>query len=203
MISILSSLAVVFMSAVTSSAMRLDNDQQQTNISKRSYTAPLVSHPQTNVSLDMKEFMWSTTCTNTPDYYIEYQAHFTPVKNWDQCTQFCESRGSNGGVGLFAEIPDFESWQCIKTYLQNQYSIVKQEYQNTYAVHHWAAAERGADGTMRWRSGKPMDDFDDFIANPGNNQYLHLQPANNYAWDTKNQEDDTNNGCLCANVHYF
>jgi len=150
------------------------------------------------ISNGLREFMWSTVCSEHEDYHIDYQAHFTPVQDWTQCDQFCADAMHEG---TFAEFPDEDTWLCVKTYLQAQYEMVRAEYADKYAVHHWAAAERGADGKMRWRSGGELT-FDDFVAEPGNNQYLHLQPENNYAWNTKNQEEDTNNGCLCSHIHY-
>ena len=39
--------------------------------------------------------------------------------------------------------------------------------------------------------------FNDFIGNPGDEPYIHLTPGNNYQWNTKSDQNDKNNGCLC------
>ena len=39
--------------------------------------------------------------------------------------------------------------------------------------------------------------FNDFIGNPGDEPYIHLTPGNNYQWNTKSDQNDRNNGCLC------
>ena len=33
--------------------------------------------------------------------------------------------------------------------------------------------------------------------NPGDEPYIHLTPGNNYQWNTKSDQKDQNNGCLC------
>merc|ERR1712241_1285132 len=33
--------------------------------------------------------------------------------------------------------------------------------------------------------------------NPGNDLFIHLTPPNGYSWNTKNNRNDRNNGCLC------
>ena len=67
---------------------------------------------------------------------------------------------------------------------------------NGYDGHYWAGGYRGGDGQYRWDSGAVFE-FNDFVGNPGEDPYLHLTPGNNYQWNTKNDQDDTNNGCLC------
>ena len=67
---------------------------------------------------------------------------------------------------------------------------------NGYAGHYWAGGYRGGDGQYRWDSGAVFE-FDDFVGNPGEDPYLHLTPGNNYQWNTKNDQNDRNNGCLC------
>ena len=67
---------------------------------------------------------------------------------------------------------------------------------NGYAGHYWAGGYRGEDGQYRWDSGEPFD-FHDFVSNPGDEPYIHLTPGNNYNWNTKSDQNDRNNGCLC------
>ena len=67
---------------------------------------------------------------------------------------------------------------------------------NGYAGHYWAGGYRGEDGQYMWDSGEPFT-FDDFVGNPGNEPYIHLTPGNNYQWNTKSDQNDRNNGCLC------
>ena len=52
------------------------------------------------------------------------------------------------------------------------------------------------DGKYRWDSGATFE-FNDFVGNPGEDPYIHLTPGNNYQWNTKNDQDDKKNGCLC------
>ena len=75
---------------------------------------------------------------------------------------------------------------------------MNQEYTpgNGYAGHYWAGGYRGGDGQYRWDSGAPFD-FHDFIGSPGEEPYIHLTPGNNYQWNTKSDQNDRNNGCLC------
>ena len=51
-------------------------------------------------------------------------------------------------------------------------------------------------GEYQWSSGHPMT-YTDFVNNPGSKPFIHLTPGNGYAWNTKNDQNDTNNGCLC------
>ena len=60
---------------------------------------------------------------------------------------------------------------------------------NRYAGHYWAGGYR--------RDSREPSEFGDFVANPGEEPYVHLTPGNNHAWNTKSNENDRINGCLC------
>merc|ERR1712141_893361 len=50
---------------------------------------------------------------------------------------------------------------------------------------------------LQWMTGAPMD-FNDFIQDePKGNLYLHMNFDNQFAWDTKNDADDKDNGFIC------
>ena len=72
-----------------------------------------------------------------------------------------------------------ESFECLRYNINQQYT-----------------PGNGYTGQYRWDSGEPFD-FHDFIGNPGEDPHIHLTPDNNYQWNTKNDQDDKNNGCLC------
>ena len=91
----------------------------------------------------------------------------------------------------FADILDADTMECLRYNMNNQYTPG-----NGYDGHYWAGGYRGGDGQYRWDSGAVFE-FDDFVGNPGEDPYIHLTPGNNYQWNTKNDQDDTNNGCLC------
>ena len=81
--------------------------------------------------------------------------------------------------------------ECLRHNMNQQYRSG-----NGYAGHYWAGGYRGGDGQYRWDSGEPFD-FNDFTSNPGDEPYIHLTPSNNYQWNTKSDQNDRNNGCLC------
>ena len=113
--------------------------------------------------------------------------------DWAECMNFCWNTLSLelGQPFAFADILDADTMECLRFNMNNQYTPG-----NGYAGHYWAGGYRGADGEYRWDSGAPFT-FDDFVDNRGDEPYVHLTPGNNYSWNTKSDQNDRNNGCLC------
>jgi len=132
---------------------------------------------------------WSAQCGDKT-----FAASYTLMMDWAQCRDYCTYFPHSVELGhtfSFADILDADTMECLRFNMNNQYTPG-----NGYAGHYWAGGYRGGDGQYRWDSGAVFE-FDDFVGNPGEDPYLHLTPGNNYQWNTKNDQDDRNNGCLC------
>ena len=114
--------------------------------------------------------------------------------DWDWCRDYCTYFPHAAELGHnfdFADILDTDTMECLRYNMNQQYTPG-----NGYDGHYWAAGYRGGDGQYRWDSGEPFE-FNDFITDPGQDPYIHLTPGNNYQWNTKSDQNDKNNGCLC------
>merc|ERR1719330_1790382 len=132
---------------------------------------------------------WSAECGGRT-----YVGSYTLMMDWADCKDYCTYFPHSvelGHIFSFADITDVDTMECLRFNMNNQYTP-----SNGYDGHYWAGGYRGGDGQYRWDSGAVFD-FDDFVENPGEDPYLHLTPGNNYQWNTKNDRDDRNNGCLC------
>ena len=116
------------------------------------------------------------------------------MMDWAECRDYCQYFPHAGELGhsfTFADILDTDTMECLRYNMNQQYTPG-----NGYAGHYWIGGQRGGDGQYMWDSGEPFT-FDDFVGNPGNEPYIHLTPGNNYQWNTKSDQNDRNNGCLC------
>ena len=93
----------------------------------------------------------------------------------------------------FAGILDADTMECLKFNMNNQYTPG-----NGYAGHYWAGGWRQGRDTFTWVSGAPFT-YDDFVQDRGEDIFIHLTPGNN-SWNTKNDQNDKNNGCLCKSM---
>ena len=139
--------------------------------------------------------VWSSTA---PDFWSAecggriYTGTYTIMMDWPDCRAYCQSHHK----AQFADILDLATMECLRFNMAEQYSPG-----NGYAGHYWAGGYKGEDGQYRWDSGAQFD-FNDFIDNPGSEPFIHLTPANNYQWNLKSDQNDTNNGCLCKQSIY-
>merc|ERR1712110_466345 len=132
---------------------------------------------------------WNAQCGDRT-----YVGSYTLMMDWAECRDYCRyfpHAGELGHTFSFADILDSDTMECLRYNMNQQYTP-----NNGFAGHYWAGGYRGGDGQYRWDSGAPFE-FDDFVGNPGDEPFIHLTPGNNYQWNTKNERDDTNNGCLC------
>ena len=142
-----------------------------------------------DVSSSSAPAYWSAECGDRT-----YVGSYTLMMDWAECRDYCQYFPHAGELGHsfgFADILDSDTMECLRYNMLEQYTPG-----NGYAGHYWAGGYRGEDGQYRWDSGEPFD-FNDFIGNPGAEPYVHLTPGNNYAWNTKSDQNDRNNGCLC------
>lgn len=112
--------------------------------------------------------------------------------DWEDCRYYCENNPHGPETGhtyYFADILDTEEMECVR-YFMNE------NYRDTFAGHYWIGGHSDyPGGPYKWTSGASFE-FNDFVENPGNEQFFHLTPGNNYAWNTQSNRDN-NNGCLC------
>ena len=116
------------------------------------------------------------------------------MMDWSSCRDCSPSLRHSVELGhtfSCADIMDADTMECLRFNMNNQYTPG-----NGYAGHYWAGCYRGGDGEYRWDSGAPFE-FNDFVDNRGDEPYCHLTPGNNYSWNTQNDQNDRNNGCLC------
>merc|ERR1719323_2505038 len=149
----------------------------------------LVAQPVPDLTSGDAPAYWSAECGGRT-----YVGSYTLMMNWAQCRDYCTyfpHAAELGHTFSFADILDADTMECLRYNMNNQYTPG-----NGYDGHYWAGGFRGGDGQYRWDSGAVFE-FDDFVGNPGEDPYLHLTPGNNYQWNTQNDQDDTNNGCLC------
>jgi len=149
----------------------------------------LIAEPVIDLTSGDAPAYWSAECGGRT-----YVGSYTLMMDWTQCRDYCTYFPHSAELGhtfSFADILDADTMECLRFNMNNQYTPG-----NGYAGHYWAGGYRGGDGQYRWDSGEPFE-FDDFVGNPGEEPYLHLTPGNNYQWNTKNDQDDRNNGCLC------
>ena len=136
---------------------------------------------------------WHAGCSNNHHYV----GSFTLMMEWAECADYCQYFPHAGELGYtfqFADIMDSEEMECVRYNMEEQYHPG-----DGYAGHYWVGGYRGDDGMYKWHSGNPLT-FTDFVGNPGAEPYIHLTPGNKYSWNTKNDHNDRNNGCLCKSV---
>jgi len=155
--------------------------------------------PSEQISLKSKTIQ-DVTSSSAPAYWTAecgdrtYVGTYTLMMDWAECRDYCQYFPHAGELGhsfTFADILDTDTMECLRYNMNQQYTPG-----NGYAGHYWAGGYRGEDGQYRWDSGEPFD-FHDFIGNPGDEQYIHLTPGNNYQWNLKSDQNDQNNGCIC------
>jgi len=149
----------------------------------------LVVEPVPDLTSGSAPAYWSAECGGRT-----YVGSYTLMMDWAKCRDYCTYFPHSVELGhtfSFADILDTDTMECLRFNMNNQYTPG-----NGYAGHYWAGGYRGGDGQYRWDSGAEFE-FDDFVGNPGEEPYLHLTPGNNYQWNTKNDQNDRNNGCLC------
>merc|ERR1719410_1830203 len=148
----------------------------------------------------LSEVVKDVTSSSAPAYWNAecggrtYVGSYTLMMDWAECRDYCQYFPHSGELGhsfTFADILDTDTMECLRYNMNQQYTPG-----NGYAGHYWAGGYRGGDGQYRWDSGEPFT-FDDFVGNPGTDPYIHLTPGNNYQWNTKSDQNDRNNGCLC------
>ena len=142
-----------------------------------------------NVKTSSAPAYWSAQCGDRT-----YVGSYTLMMDWDKCKDYCTYFPHSVELGFtfsFADILDVDTMDCLRYNMNSQYTPG-----NGYAGHYWAGGYRGGDGEYRWDSGAPFE-FDDFVGNPGEDPFIHLTPGNNYQWNTKSDQNDRNNGCLC------
>ena len=135
---------------------------------------------------------WSAQCGGR-----SFAATYTLMMDWEECKDYCQyfpHAGELGHTYQFADILDISEMDCLRHNMEGQYSPG-----NGYAGHYWAGGYRGDDGQYKWLSGNPMT-YTDFVGNPGTEPYIHLTPGNKYSWNTKNPQNDRNNGCICSQI---
>ena len=135
---------------------------------------------------------WNADCGDRT-----YVGTYTLMMDWAECRDYCQYFPHAGELGhsfIFSDVLDSDTMECLRYNMNQQYTP-----DNGYAGHYWIGGQRGGDGKYMWDSGEPFD-FDDFVNNPGEEPYLHLTPGNNYSWNTKSDQNDRNNGCLCRNI---
>merc|ERR1712050_55538 len=159
-------------------------------------STPLASEEITLAAKTVKD----VTSSSAPAYWSAecggrtYVGSYTVMMDWQDCKDYCKyfpHAGELGHTFTFADIADTDTMECLRFNMMQQYIPG-----NGYAGHYWVGGYRVGDGQYRWDSGEPFD-FNDFVGNPGNEPYIHLTPGNNYQWNTKSDENDRNNGCLC------
>merc|ERR1719270_372271 len=156
-----------------------------TPVDKISITSEVIK----DVTLSSAPAYWSAECGDRT-----YVGTYTLMMDWAECRDYCQYFPHAGELGhsfTFADILDTDTMECLRYNMNQQYTPG-----NGYAGHYWAGGYRGGDGQYRWDSGEPFD-FHDFIGNLGDEPYIHLTPGNNYQWNTKSDQNDQNNGCLC------
>ena len=142
-----------------------------------------------DVSSSSAPAYWSAECGDRT-----YIGSYTLMMDWAECRDYCQYFPHAGELGHnfgFADILDSDTMECLRFNMLEQYTPG-----NGYAGHYWAGGYRGEDDQYRWDSSAPFS-YNDFIGNPGAEPYVHLTPGNNYAWNTKSDQNDRNNGCLC------
>jgi len=155
--------------------------------------------PSEQISLKSKTIQ-DVSSSSAPAYWTAecgdrtYVGTYTLMMDWAECRDYCQYFPHAGELGhsfTFADILDTDTMECLRYNMNQQYTPG-----NGYAGHYWAGGYRGEDGQYRWDSGEPFT-YDDFVGNPGTDPYIHLTPGNNYQWNTKSDQNDRNNGCLC------
>ena len=149
----------------------------------------LVAEPVPDLTSGSAPAYWSAECGGRT-----YVGSYTLMMDWAQCRDYCSyfpHAAELGHTFSFADITDVDTMECLRFNMNQQYTPG-----NGYDGHYWAGGYRGGDGQYRWDSGAVFD-FNDFVGNPGEDPYIHLTPGNNYQWNTKNDQNDRNNGCLC------
>jgi len=149
----------------------------------------LIAEPVIDLTSGSAPAYWSAECGGRT-----YVGSYTLMMDWAQCRDYCTYFPHAAELGHnfdFADILDTDTMECLRYNMNQQYTP-----SNGYDGHYWAAGYRGGDGHYRWDSGEPFE-FNDFITDPGQDPFIHLTPGNNYQWNTKSDQNDKNNGCLC------
>ena len=131
---------------------------------------------------------WLTTCGTTA-----FAGSYQFIMEWEDCKAWCSdiSLGTSGKSFQFSDIRDMDEMECMRTKMIGEFNRAL-----GYAGHYWLGGLRDEYGQYKWLSGEPMT-YTDFVGQPGNEPYIHLTPGNGYSWNTKSDQNDRNNGCLC------
>ena len=147
-----------------------------------------VSHAQDEKGLG-GDVWWVTTCGNTL-----FAGSYKEMMEWESCKTWCSDISLGGDIGesfTFSDLRDEDEGLCVKEWMTSEYAGTR-----GYVGHYWLGGFRDETGEYQWASGHPMT-YTDFVNKPGSKPYIHLTPGNGYAWNTKNDQNDQNNGCLC------
>jgi len=132
---------------------------------------------------------WSAECGDRT-----FIGSYTVTMEWSDCSNYCKyfpHAGEFGHTFAFADILDNDTNKCLRDYMMSQYTPG-----SVYAGQYWVGGHKGADGQFMWHSGEQFS-FEDFVDNPGDEDYISLKPSNNYNWDTQGDLNEKNSGCLC------
>ena len=144
-----------------------------------------------NVQASSAPAYWSAQCGDHT-----YAGSYTQMMDWAACQNYCWNTLSLelGQSFSFADILDSDTMECLRYNMNSQYTPG-----NGYAGHYWVGAWRQGVDTFTWISGEPFT-YDDFVEGGRDDLFIHLTPGNNYSWNTKNDQNDKNNGCLCKSM---
>ena len=131
---------------------------------------------------------WITSCGGTA-----FAGSYQFMMEWEECKAWCSdiSLGSTGKSFQFSDIRDVDEMECVRAWMNAVYDRALGA-----AGHYWIGGYRDEYGQYQWFSGNPMT-YTDFVGQPGAEPYIHLTPGNGYSWNTKSDQNDRNNGCLC------
>ena len=146
-----------------------------------------VSHAIDEEGLGGNEW-WVTTCGNSV-----FAGSYRDMMDWESCKTWCSdiSLGATGASFTFSDLRDEDEATCVREWMFGVFNTAL-----GLAGHYWIGGYRDEYGQYKWATGNPMT-YTDFIENPGTEPYIHLTPNNGYSWNTKNDQNDRNNGCLC------
>ena len=122
-----------------------------------------------------------------------FAGFYQTMMEWEMCKTWYSdiSVGGSGTSFQFSDLRDEDEGSCVKAWMISQF-----HRELGYAGHYWSGGYRDEYGQYKWATGNPLT-YSDFIDNSGTLPYVHLTPNNGYSWNTKSDQNDRNNGCLC------
>ena len=152
-------------------------------------TYPFFEHGLSNMTA-ADNARWEGWCGN--NHYFGVPA---PHKKWDECISFCEESEVEPGLRYYmADATNKEEWDCAKEMM----TIFKEHFSPNKTNHYWLGGSRTSTGEFEWLSGEPFT-FSDWLREDGHlhDPYIHITAQNKFRWNTKSDEKDRNNGCVC------